>query len=475
MPTAPGSVNPITSPGLPRTGDQPGKGSETPLTPDEQKKLADSLASQGKQMFEKKLNAYREGKATREETLEGTAGDQRAALSRVLDGIDRARMGSGGVFGGSGSNYSAALVKDIWRLVDVEGGVNGLQEDQVRLLTGMTQQALKDPNLSAAERGDLQNKLAGALQAQQQFHKARTAPAKSMAETASARAPRRTLAERTQDISQKNLIERFDNTNVTTQFVSINRNETGRIRLLSPAKDSDRLMQGSPATVGDVKRLLGGLNNSIISIEKNTYEPTVTIKVESNNFRNIQLTLTTATKGIAQISVDEISAGSPRRPQRDVVTNEVINEDLSTRRRLIGALLALKIAQYAESNNIGRVEAIAAFNREEPGSKVPTYQGAQFWLNIGLDGRLGMVGEAELKAFLKTHPDVEAKWVNANSITSETRVLDLVADSAGNLIPEHVKFWRQSPIEYRGSIDLRNHESKSYVLYQRALKEFGLK
>ena len=472
MPTAPGTVNPITSPGLPRTGDQPGKGSETPLTPDEKKKLADSLARQGKPMLEQKLNNYREGKATREETLAGTAGEQRAALSRVLEGIDRAKMGSGGAFGGLGGSYSIAQVQDIWRQVDAKGGVYALPEDQVRQLTGMTQQVLKEPNLSAAERGDLQSKLASAKQAQQQFHQARMRPA-DLAEIAPTdKVPRRSKAQRVLDFGRKGLAERFDGRNVVAKFVTSNQFDTGPKQTI-PAQDNDRLIGSSSVTVGDVKQLLGGLNNSTVVITREPFEPIVKVDVNSEGFERILLTLNMSPTGISEITIDEISTTGKSATHQDRLANLVENAEPNPRRLLLGSLLALKIARYAELNDIGQVKATAAFGREERGSKYRSYQGAQFWINLGLDGPIGTVGEARLEELIKAHPEIK-HGIDIQTVTNDTKISDLLMNSNGELIPERIKLWRKGPIEYRGSFDLQNEDSKSYKLYQRALREFGL-
>ncbi len=287
------------------------------------------------------------------------------------------------------------------------------------------------------------------------------------------RATRRSKAERLRGISRKILKERFDGKNVSARFIStIQRAGDHSTTAATPAKDSDQLTSGSPVTVGDVKKMLGRLNNSIISI-KRLPMGLVVVNVESKGFRAISLMLRTSSQGIDEITVGEISTGGSRTPQRNAATNEVM-PDLDTRQPLVGALLGLKILQYAEHNNVPTVSARAAVGPANSESGDLATQGARVWPTIGLDGPIGEVDVVRVQKFLRNHPTVAEK-VGLRSVTGTTRVLDLLADSAGNLVPEAMGFWRASPNSYDGRVDLSDKSSRSYLIYQRALEDYGLK
>jgi hypothetical protein len=438
--------------------------------------LARFLRRTGNVVLEQRINDYRNGRITREQATQGLQGDNLTHMLAALDGIDRSRLPPGGARSsdGSGASYSTAQVKEMWRQINAaEGGVNALSEAEVRQLKGITQQALKDPQLTNAERTDLQGKLASTNEAQQKFHRARNAD--SASETTPAKGRSRTLSDRTKDMGRKVLKERFDGKNVTLQFVKRDRFNPAATKQVTPANDSDVLIRGYPTTVEEVKKMLGGLNNSTVSIETHPYEPTAKIKVESEGFQNIQLTLTMSSRGISKIDIGEISTGGKRAAQPAASTTNTTGDDSSTspKQFLIGAVLALKIAQYAKAKGIREVKAIAAFSEEIPGSNYRSYNGARFWPKIGFDGPIGTVGAIKLKEFLKTLPK-ETKWIDGRSVTKNTRVLDLLTDSKGELIPAHEKLWRRAKIEFKGSFDLLNENSKSYLRYQGALKEYGL-
>ncbi len=287
------------------------------------------------------------------------------------------------------------------------------------------------------------------------------------------RATRRSKTERLRSISRKILKDRFDGKNVSARFIStVQRAGDHSTTVAAPANDSDLLTSGSPATVGDVKKLLGGLNNSIISIKKLRLR-LVVVTVESKGFRAIHFTLRTSSKGIDEITVGEISTSGSRKPQRNVATNEVMPE-LDSRQPLVGALLALKICQYAEQNNISGVSALAAVGPANSESGDLATQGARVWPTIGLDGPIGEVNVMRVQKFLRNNPAVAEK-VGLRSVTGKTRVLDLVADSTGKLVPEAMEFWRTSPNSYDGRFNLSDKSSRSYLTYQRALEDYGLK
>jgi hypothetical protein len=287
-------------------------------------------------------------------------------------------------------------------------------------------------------------------------------------------ATRRTKAERVRDISKKILKERFDGQNVSARFITRVKGTNRTVEVATPARDSDRLADGCPTTVGDVKKLLGGLNNSVVSITKGQ-SGLVSVKVESKGFRVVTLQILTSPKGIQEISIVEISASGPRTPQRNAATYEAMPDLDTTRQPLVGALLALKIVKFAEMNNVPKVTAFADFSAANPGSNDVSYQGARFWLVGGFDGQLTRHAVvARVNAFLQANPDV-AKKVGLSQVTTATKVLDFLADSDGNLVPEAMEFWRSAPSSYQGAVNLSDKSSKSYKLYQRALSDFGLK
>lgn len=278
------------------------------------------------------------------------------------------------------------------------------------------------------------------------------------------KAPRRSREQRILDISDRVQKDRFNGKNITVQFTEDIPKDVGYDTVVTPAKDSDRLMNNSPVTIGDVKQMLGGLSNSSITIERLGDKPSFQITIKSDGFSRIALSLKLSQKGITGITIGEISTTKPA-PQRDATKPRAL---------LLGAILGLKIVQFAESKKIDKVEALAIVTKERPGSPYISYQGAQFWLNAGLDGPIGLKGASKIREFIRTLPEGKS-WVDPKSVTENTRILDLLTDAKGNLVPEYVKYWRESAFSYQGSIDLKNKKSKSYLLYQHALKESGLK
>jgi hypothetical protein len=287
-------------------------------------------------------------------------------------------------------------------------------------------------------------------------------------------AARRSKTERVRDISQKILKERFDGKNVSARFMTpVAPRAGGMTQVATPAHDSDRLADGSPATVGDVKRLLGGLNNSVISIKKGR-GGFVDVAVESKGFRAINMKLLTGREGIKAIEVSEISVSGFRTPERNAATNEPMPDLDTARQPLVGALLAMKIVKFAETNNVPSVSAYAMFTPANPGSGQRAFQGARIWPTGGFDGPIGIENVARVQEFLQANPGV-AQRVGLSFVTRQTHVLDVLADSQGNLVPEAMEFWRSAPSSYRGSVNLSDKSSKSYLIYQRALADFGLK
>ena len=287
-------------------------------------------------------------------------------------------------------------------------------------------------------------------------------------------AARRSKTQRVRDISQKILQERFDGKNVSARFMTpLAPRPGGMTQVVTPAHDSDRLADGSPATVGDVKRLLGGLNNSVISIKEGR-GGFVNVTVESKGFRAINMKLLTGPEGIKAIEVGEISVSGFRTPERNAATNEPMPDLDTPRQPLVGALLALKIVQFAEMNNVPSVSAYAQFTPANPGSGERAFQGARIWPTGGFDGPIGIDNVARVREFLQAHPDV-AQRVGLSFVTEKTHVLDFMADSAGNMVPEAMEFWRSAASSYRGTVNLSEKSSRSYLVYQRALADFGLK
>jgi hypothetical protein len=288
------------------------------------------------------------------------------------------------------------------------------------------------------------------------------------------RAARRSKTERVRDISQRILKERFNGENVSARFMTPAAPRAGRmIEVATPAHDSDRLSAGSPATVGDVKRLLGGLNNSVISIKRGR-GVLVDVTVESKGFLTINIKLITGPKGIKEIGVGEISVSGARTPQRNAATNEPMPDLDTTWQPLLGKLLALKIVKSAEMNSVPNVSAYASFAPADPGSGERAFQGARVWPSGGFDGPIGIDNVARVQEFLQANPGV-AERVGLSFVTEKTHVLDFLADSAGNLVPEAMEFWRSGASSYRGNVNLSDKSSRSYLVYQRALAEFGLK
>jgi hypothetical protein len=177
--TIPSPANPATNPKRRVPGDLPAKpGGGIERSPEEQKKFDKWMDKLGDVRRDQLIKEYNEGRTTREEALNGRTGKDHERMSKAIEQIDRGRVGGsrgGSGPSGSGGNHSTSQVKDIWREVDQKGGIAAMPELTVRQLQGITEQGLKDSNLSAAENAELADRLRGANQAQGQYHKAREA------------------------------------------------------------------------------------------------------------------------------------------------------------------------------------------------------------------------------------------------------------------------------------------------------------
>ena len=218
---------------------------------------------------------------------------------------------------------------------------------------------------------------------------------------------------------------------------------------------------------------MGGLNNSVVSI-KEGLSGYINVRVESKGFRDISLKMLPSPKGIDAIEIGEISVSGARMRSKNAATNEPMPDLDSTRQPLLGALLALKIVKFAEMHNIAKVSAFASFVPANPGRGETAYQGARFWPAGGFDGTIGAENVSRVQDFLWSNLGVAIK-VKMLFVSPQTNVLDFLADSKGNLIPKSMDFWRSAPSSYHGSVNLSDKASKSYLVYQRALSDFGLK
>ncbi len=171
---APAELNPADKPQRRGNGDapiKPGGGSA-----DSQKAIKDWLTKQAAKNHGERLADYSSGRISRGAALSGLSPEDRAKMNDALDKIDSMRLGGkGGGSGASSGTRSTADVKKIWHAVDAKGGVNAMPEPTVRQLKGITEQALKAPKLSDADRAEFGKRLSETQRAQTKFHQSRQA------------------------------------------------------------------------------------------------------------------------------------------------------------------------------------------------------------------------------------------------------------------------------------------------------------
>ena len=175
IPTVPAvDLNPASKPQRRGYGDPPLKPEGN--NPHVQSDIERAFKKQGAKNAEQREVDYSSGRITREAALNGATGEDRAKMNDALNRIDRGKVGgSNGGSGASSGIRSSAQVKDVWQEVDKKGGIDAMPESAVRHLKGVTEQGLKNTDLTPAERGDLLRRLEETNRAQGQHHKAREA------------------------------------------------------------------------------------------------------------------------------------------------------------------------------------------------------------------------------------------------------------------------------------------------------------
>jgi hypothetical protein len=171
---APVELDPASKPQGRGIGDRPLTPGEN--TSDTKKAVEEWFKKQAAKNNQERLQDYSSGRITREAAASGVNPEDRAKMNDALDQIDRMKVGgSTRSSSTSGGNYTTAGVKDVWRQVDSKGGIDAMPESAVRQLKGITEQGLKNTDLSATERAELMKRLEGVNKAQGQYHKAREA------------------------------------------------------------------------------------------------------------------------------------------------------------------------------------------------------------------------------------------------------------------------------------------------------------
>ena len=178
---APADLNPADKPQRRGNGDPPIKPGGGTL--ESEKSVSQWLKKQAARNHSERLSDYGSGRISREAALSRLSSEDRARMNDALNRIDSMRIGgrrygsgasdASGASGASNGNHSTAGLKEIWRKVDAAGGIDAMPEPSVRQLKGVTEQGLKNTDLTATERAALTKRLESANKAQRQHHKAR--------------------------------------------------------------------------------------------------------------------------------------------------------------------------------------------------------------------------------------------------------------------------------------------------------------
>jgi hypothetical protein len=259
---------------------------------------------------------------------------------------------------------------------------------------------------------------------------------------------------------------RFDGKNITVRRI-----DDATAALLGP---NDLLLPGSAVgnvTVRELIALTGGLNNSQIAVQRLNSNK-INVIIRSPGFDEIEFTITRGPNGVKTARLDGVSA--------DTGVNQ---------QPLIAQVFVLKFLSVAKAQGFESVGCYAHLLRGQDG--LAWRQGYRTWPALGFDATIRDAGKLDeqgrpsrseraalidaAKKFLTDNPQV-AKRLNLqpNQINENTRVLDLMYDADGKPILEAQLFWRRNGVSFQAQVDLNNPSSKSYRVFQNALRNFGI-
>jgi hypothetical protein len=259
---------------------------------------------------------------------------------------------------------------------------------------------------------------------------------------------------------------RFDGKNITVRRI-----DDATAALLGP---NDLLLPGSAVgnvTVRELIALTGGLNNSQIAVQRLNSNK-INVIIRSPGFDEIEFTITRGPNGVKTARLDGVSA--------DTGVNQ---------QPLIAQVFVLKFLSVAKAQGFESVGCYANLLRGQDG--LAWRQGYRTWPALGFDATIRDAGKLDeqgrpsrseraalidaAKKFLTDNPQV-AKRLNLqpNQINENTRVLDLMYDADGKPILEAQLFWRRNGVSFQAQVDLNNPSSKSYRVFQNALRNFGI-
>jgi hypothetical protein len=272
--------------------------------------------------------------------------------------------------------------------------------------------------------------------------------------------------QRLQQITKRLEATRFDGKNITVRRI-----DDATAAQLGP---NDLLMPGSATgnvTVRELMALTGGLNNSQIAVQRLNSNQ-IQVIIRSPGFDELEFTITRGPNGVKTARLDGISADTG------------VNQQL-----LIAQVFVLKFLSAAKAQGFESVGCYAHTLRRQDG--LAWIQGYRAWPALGFDatirdaGKLNEQGrpsrseQAALldaaKKFLTDNPQVARKLnLQPNQINENTRILDLMYDADGKPVAEAQLFWRRNGVSFQAQVDLNNPSSKSYRVFQNALRNFGI-
>jgi hypothetical protein len=266
----------------------------------------------------------------------------------------------------------------------------------------------------------------------------------------------RTTKTRLQKMADRTVAQWYGAGNSTTQVIGPQANPNAPSDLLLFANSN-----GQPnVSVGQVRTLMGGLNaNLIIAAIGETIIVTVTCKAlqraHSPNEPGMTFQIKRSKAGKLNVLIDSVHAeGSAP---------------------LIGRIAVLKMVASAKTLGFDTIELTAGgLGTRLAGGRYRDLQGYRTWPTLGFDGSLGPSHET-VRSFLQANPAVAKRvGLSPNDVKRDTRVLSFLFDRNGHRVEEAWTHWRQHGRAYEGTIELKNPNSKSNQILNRALSEFGL-
>ncbi len=219
-------------------------------------------------------------------------------------------------------------------------------------------------------------------------------------------------------------------------------------------------------TFGEVGQLIGGLKDSRVEItpyaELDDGVHEIQVTVHNHNFTSYDFLVRSSAQGVREIDI-MLMAKSPDAPSIG-----------------IGSLARLRMMQAAEQLGVSTINSLITRTDgvADNYAPLPFMNGYYVWPQLGANGRVNYQKIVDKYAADFAKPENQALvrqlGFDKQPLTKDTKVLDLISDSNGRVIPEALKLWEKNGDTVDAAFNLRDRTSKSYKVYQDALHQMGM-